>query len=55
MKTVLFATENKSKAKRFEKDLNKKGIKLITINDLDQKMVDMNNQMRTIIEDQEII
>ncbi len=27
----------------------------LDINDLDQKMVDMNNQMRTIIEDQEII
>ena len=27
----------------------------LDINDLDQKMVDMNNKMRTIIEDQEII
>ena len=27
----------------------------LDINDLDQKMVDMNNQIRTIIEDQEII
>ena len=49
MKTVLFATENKSKAKRFEKDLNKKGIKLITINDLDQK-VEVNENGKTGIE-----
>ena len=49
MKTVLFATENKSKSKRFEKDLNKKGIKLITINDLDQK-VEVNENGKTGIE-----
>lgn len=49
MKTVLFATENKSKAKRFEKDLNMKGIKLITINDLDQK-VEVNENGKTGIE-----
>lgn len=49
MKTVLFATENKSKAKRFEKELNKKGIKIITINDLNQK-VEVNENGKTGIE-----
>ena len=35
MKKVLFATENESKAKRFEKGLKKKNIEILTINDID--------------------
>lgn len=35
---VLFATENESKKKRFEKDLLNNGIELITINDLNDKL-----------------
>lgn len=38
MKKVLFATENKSKAKRFEDGLLKRGIEIITINDIEKKV-----------------
>lgn len=38
MKTVLFATENESKVNRFKAKLLAKGIKIITINDLPEKL-----------------
>jgi len=38
MKRVLFATGNESKALRFKDELLKKGIEIITINDLDKKV-----------------
>ena len=38
MKKVFFATENESKAKRFEKGLLKNGIEIITINDIENKI-----------------
>ncbi len=38
MVKVLFATENESKAKRFEKGLLKNNIEIITINDMDNKI-----------------
>lgn len=38
MKRVLFATGNESKALRFKDELFKKGIEIITINDLDRKV-----------------
>lgn len=37
MKKIFFATENKSKIKRFEKELLKKGIEIISINDIETK------------------
>ena len=36
-KKILFATGNESKALRFKDGLLKKGIEIITINDLDKK------------------
>lgn len=38
MKKVLFATENESKVKRFQNGLLKKGIEILAINDIDQKI-----------------
>ncbi len=38
MKKILFATENESKAKRFEKGLLQNNIEIITINDIDKKV-----------------
>lgn len=38
MKKVLFATENESKARRFEDGLLKNNIEIITINDLEKKL-----------------
>lgn len=38
MKKILFATENKSKAKRFKNGLLKNDIEIITINDLEKKV-----------------
>lgn len=38
MKKVLFATENQSKLKRFKDGLLKKGIEIITIKDIDNKL-----------------
>jgi inosine/xanthosine triphosphate pyrophosphatase family protein len=38
MKQILFATENPSKAKRFSKGLLEKGIEVITINDISNKV-----------------
>ena len=38
MKKVFFATENESKAKRFEKGLLKNGIEIITINDIENNI-----------------
>ena len=38
MKKILFATENESKAKRFEKGLLKNDIEIITINNLTEKV-----------------
>lgn len=49
MKKVLFATENKSKAKRFENGLLKRGIEIITINDIEKK-VDVEENGKNAIE-----
>ena len=38
MKRVLFATGNQSKVLRFKDKLLKKGIEIISINDLDEKI-----------------
>ena len=38
MKKVLFATENESKKKRFERELQKRNIEIITLNDLEKKL-----------------
>ncbi len=38
MKQVLFATGNPSKAKRFSNELYKKGIEVITLNDIDKEV-----------------
>ena len=45
MKKIFFATENESKAKRFEKELFKNGIEIITINDIANKVnIDENGK-----------
>ena len=49
MKKVLFATENESKAKRFEKGLLENNIKLITINDIEEK-VDVEENGKNALE-----
>lgn len=38
MKKVLFATENESKKQRFERELQKRNIEIITLNDLEKKL-----------------
>ena len=38
MKKVLFATENESKKKRFERELQKRNIEIITLNDIEKKL-----------------
>lgn len=48
MKTVLFATENESKVNRFKAKLLAKGIKIITINDLPEKLEIEENGKDTI-------
>ena len=42
-KKILFATGNESKALRFKAGLLKKGIEIITINDLDKKVEVVEN------------
>lgn len=49
MKKVLFATENLSKVERFKDKLLKKGIEIITINDLDNK-IDIEETGKNAIE-----
>ena len=49
MKRVLFATENESKAKRFKKDLLRKNIKIITINDI-KKIKDIEENGKDAVE-----
>lgn len=45
MKKIFFATENQSKVKRFEEGLLRKGIEIITINDIDNKIdIEENGQ-----------
>ena len=41
MKKILFATENPSKAKRFSKGLKEKGIQVITLKDIENKVEKM--------------
>ena len=38
MKKILFATNNPTKAKRFSKGLEEKGVEVITLNDIDSKI-----------------
>lgn len=49
MKKILFATENESKAKRFENGLLKRGIQIITINDMEKK-IDVEENGKNAIE-----
>lgn len=51
MKKVLFATENRSKAKRFEKGLLKNDIEIITINDIpEEKRINIEENGENAIE-----
>ena len=43
LKTVLFATENESKAKRFRDELLKNDIKMLTVNDISEKIEVVEN------------
>ena len=47
-KKILFATGNESKALRFKDGLLKKGIEIITINDLDKKIEVVENGANAI-------
>ncbi len=44
---VLFATTNQAKIKKYKSELEKNGIELITINDLDFKL-DIDERRKTI-------
>lgn len=50
MKKVLFATENESKVKRFQKGLLARDIKIITLNDIDTKNIEIVEDGKNAIE-----
>ena len=50
MKEVLFATGNESKVKRFQKGLLAKEIKIITLNDIDTKNIEIVEDGKNAIE-----
>lgn len=50
MKKVLFATGNESKVKRFQKGLLAKDIKIVTLNDIDTKNIEVVENGKNAIE-----
>lgn len=50
MKKVLFATGNESKVKRFQKGLLAKDIKIVTLNDIDTKNIEVVEDGKNAIE-----